>query len=62
MCIFDLVCILMGVSMCVLLGRPAGADDGCDDRGSHVLVDVHLQQLQYHFHHGPVALLTAPRL
>ena len=61
-CIFDRVCILTGASLCVLPGRPAGADDGCDDRGAHVLVDVHLQQLQHHFHHGPVALLAAAGL
>ena len=60
-CVSFNVCVL-SVCVCVLPGRPEGSDDGCDDRGAHVLVDVHLQQLQHHLHHGPVALLAAARL
>lgn len=34
--------------------RATWFDDGSDDRGSHVLSDLHLQQRQYYFHHGRV--------
>lgn len=34
--------------------RAAWVDDGSDDRGSHVLPDLHLQQRQHYFHHGCV--------
>lgn len=34
--------------------RAAWVDDGSDDRGSHVLPDLHLQQRQHYFHHGRV--------
>lgn len=37
-----------------LHSRAARFDDGCDDRCPHVLPDLHLQQLQHHFHHGLV--------
>lgn len=34
--------------------RATWFDDGSDDRGSHVLPDLHLQQRQHYFHYGRV--------
>lgn len=49
------VCIAFNAGLCAFFPcRPARADDGGDDRRPHVLSDLHLQQLQHHFHHGPV--------